>query len=171
MTAGATYTPIQSVTLTTAVATVTFGSGGTLPQTYTDLVLVCNPKGSAGGNGIIFNLNGDFGSNYSDTILRADGSTASSARQSNNSCGNISNLSGLPTASFGTYETHFMNYFNTSTFKNVFSRGSNADSGGGVDIIGNLWRSTSAITSILVSTTGGNFTIGSQFTLYGIAAA
>jgi len=64
-----------------------------------------------------------------------------------------------------------MNYSNSSIYKTILSRGSNADSGGGVDVIVNFWRNTNAITTILVSTTGGNFMTGSMFTLYGIAAA
>jgi hypothetical protein len=40
-----------------------------------------------------------------------------------------------------------------------------------VDAYVNLWRSTSAITSVSFSASSGSFDIGSTFTLYGILAA
>ena len=68
--------------------------------------------------------------------------------------------------------THFMNYSNTTTYKTLLSRsGTLGGSYTGTTLIAGLWRSTSAITSILVGCTTNTFVAGSTFTLYGIKAA
>ena len=60
---------------------------------------------------------------------------------------------------------HIMNYSNTTTYKTMIARG-----GGNryVDFVGNLWRSTAAITSITI---GPSWSNGCVITLYGIKAA
>jgi hypothetical protein len=64
-----------------------------------------------------------------------------------------------------------LNYSSSSTFKTILSRSGDARDGGSVAFT-NMWRGTSAITSILIyPETTGNFASGSTFTLYGIKAA
>jgi anti-sigma-K factor RskA len=63
----------------------------------------------------------------------------------------------------------FMNYSNTTTFKTAINRADNANRG--MDAIVNLWRSTSAITSIKLYFSSGNIASGAIATLYGIKAA
>jgi hypothetical protein len=64
-----------------------------------------------------------------------------------------------------------MNYANATTFKTVLCRSNQA--GAQVSARVGLWRKTpEAISTILVRPSGGaNFSIGCQFTLYGIEAA
>jgi hypothetical protein len=164
MAAGATYTPIASQTLGSAAASVTFSS---IPQGYTDLVLVDNAKSASGGGDseLDVRFNGDSGSNYSTTFLYGNGSSASSGRASNQSYIYISRTD--ETAGLGI--SHFQNYSNSTTYKTVLSRGNSTNY---VFAWVGLWRSTSAITSMTFTRNGGlNFTSGSTFTLYGIAAA
>jgi len=166
MAAGSTYTPIATTTIGTATNSYTFSS---ISGTYTDLVLVCSIKGSATA-AATFQLNGDTASNYSNTILRADGTTASSARQSNTDRCLICNSGYVTTGDYATFITQFMNYSNTTTYKTALSRSASASVG--LDAIVDLWRSTAAITSIKVMLdTGVNISVGSTLTLYGIAAA
>jgi hypothetical protein len=61
------------------------------------------------------------------------------------------------------------NYSNATTFKTILVR--NSPAANAVSALVNLYRSTSAITSIKFYTTSGNLNTGSTFTLYGIAAA
>ena len=61
------------------------------------------------------------------------------------------------------------NYANTTTYKTMISRASDATQNA-IAYVG-LWRSTSAINSITLSVSAGTFAIGSTFTLYGIKAA
>lgn len=163
----ATYTPIASVTLGSNATSVTFSS---IPQTYTDLVLVTYSVMSASGNTNFAKVNSDSGSNYSYTVLNGNGSTARSARGSSQSVGLIiSSAYGQGTTN--TTITHFFNYANTTTNKTSLSRWNDASTGTELSV--GLWRSTSAITTLDVVCNGGGVTFqsGSTFNLYGILGA
>jgi hypothetical protein len=161
MAAGNTYVALATQTLGSAAASVTFSS---ISGAYTDLILVFNGTESA-NQYVAFQVNSDTGSNYSFTRLYGDGTSAYSSRGSSTTFGRLG--IGDPTNRTLTI-THFMNYSNATTYKTVLSR-SNADFVGAVV---NLWRSTAAITSITaLTTTADTFSVGSTFTLYGIAAA
>jgi hypothetical protein len=64
--------------------------------------------------------------------------------------------------------THFMNYSNTTTYKTALTR---SNSPYGTEAAVNLWRNTSAITSITLFIQSSTLNAGTTFTLYGIAAA
>lgn len=162
-----TYEAISSTTLVSAQSSVTIGSGGTIPSTYTDLVLVISAGATTSGQGLTYQVNGDTGANYSVTAFRGNGSSASSFRQTNNDRVIVSNFSEPPTTGTGTYIINFFNYSNTTTNKTSISRGNSA--GFGVDAFAGLWRNTNAITSITILCSG-NMSTGSTFSLYGIKA-
>ena len=163
-----TYEPIATQTLGSTQTSITFSS---IPQTYTDLILISSARRGITGSGgdlIAGQLNSDTGSNYSRTGLFGDGSTASSGRSTNISyffagiCGDNK---------YSTSICQIQNYSNSSTFKTALARLSDG-SDQGVSAQVNLWRSTSAISSIYIFTTAGSgFFTGSTFTLYGIKAA
>jgi GTP cyclohydrolase III len=155
-----TYEPISTQTLGSNTATVTFSS---IPQTYTDLVLVVSGKTTIDGNTKII-FNSDSSSIYSSTNLFADGSTVTSSRTLN---GTTLFLGGISTVQ-GTNIIQIFNYSNTTTFKSVIAR-TNSDTF--VQLRVGLSRSTTAITSITLTTDGTNFLTGTTFTLYGIKAA
>jgi hypothetical protein len=163
MPAGSTYTPIATNTLTSAQADVTFSS---ISGSYTDLVVVINTSLSSSSGAIQGIINADTGSNYSFTRLRGNGSSASSDR--------VSNTSTMFLGATSTTQSHsviyFQNYSNTTTFKTSLLKESDTNSNIGAVI--NLYRSTSAITSIkFINNAATNFVAGSTFTLYGIASA
>jgi hypothetical protein len=156
----ATYTPIASATLGAAAPSVTFSS---IPQTYTDLVLVVNGTTTSDGNvNIIFNS--DSSSIYSATVLLGDGSTASSVRSTSLA---FIPLGGISTVQ-GTNIIQIFNYANATTFKSVIAR---ANSDTFVQMRVGLSRSTTAVTSITLTTAGTNFLTGTTFNLYGILGA
>jgi hypothetical protein len=167
MAAGATYEPIATTTLGSTAASVIFSS---ISGSYTDLVVITNT-----GNGSAFstlylqvgNGSADTGSNYSTTFMYGTGSSTISSRTS----GTTQILaSATNNALDGNGSIFLQNYSNTTTYKTVLSRGNTSD-GIAVAYVG-LWRSTSAINYIkLTDQNGHNFSIGSTFTLYGIAAA
>ena len=164
MAAGNTYSQIASTTLGTAASSVTFSS---IPATYTDLVLVAMPiKDNA--NSPYLRFNGDTATNYSQTYLEGNGTAASSARGSNQAYGYI-NLNATPEVN-GYIIVNLNNYSNTTTNKTYLANVGQAATA--IDRVVGLWRSTSAISTILIaSSNGGNYAAGSTFNLYGITAA
>ena len=173
-----TYTALLTQTLSTAAASVTFNS---IPQGYTDLVLVANMRGSgASFNNMTYPLiqfNGDTGTNYSYTSLFAR-NTGSSDTAVSERATNVNGIKTLANTSvvFSPNIIHIQNYSNTTTFKTVLNRGAGANGTTAVDgTLANvgLWRNTTAITSVTLtlSGTGLNFVVGSNFSLYGIASA
>jgi hypothetical protein len=172
MPAGKTYTPLARTTLSSAAATVVFSN---ISGVYTDLVLVINGGTLSQGDNVWLRFNSDSGSNYSVTELRGNGSSASSARASNQTVAYLQYNIGGGTDLGQNYIANIMNYSNTTTNKTVISR-ANQPNGStsypGVGAYVNLWRNTAAITSITIGRTGsGDLALGSTFTLYGIAAA
>ena len=169
-----TYVALDETTVFgTSTATITFAS---IPATYTDLVIVGN-LGSETTNAFAYlQFNGDTASNYSNTELLGSGSAASSSRGSSLTQLFNSNVSVKQGAVNSTVIYQIMNYSNTTTYKTALARqGSNdaADYNGTNAQVG-LWRNTAAITSVAIKLTRGgtgyNFSNGSTFSLYGIAA-
>jgi hypothetical protein len=133
------------------------------------LVISTRFTGGGGASAIQAQFNSDSGSNYSQTVLSGDGSTASSFRGT--SATSAAFGLAIDTANeFATSIIQLQNYSNTTTYKTSLVRTNIASDR--VRAIVNLWRSTSAITSILLQNNGATtFVAGSTFTLYGIAAA
>lgn len=160
-----TYTLINSTTLTTATASVTFSS---IPATYTDLVLVANGLVTTSGDNILMQFNSDTATNYSTTILDADGTTASSIRASTKSYINLDDYGFWGTSWGAVTIVNIFDYANTTTNKTILSRANNSSNG--LSACVGLWRSTAAITSVKVYPNVRTFDTGSTFKLYGIEA-
>jgi hypothetical protein len=161
-----TYEPIATTTLGSAASSVTFSS---ITGSYTDLVLVCNAGITAGLRNYLVQVNSDTATNYSRTFLSGDGTSATSARGSSLTNIILNDYGYLEGTSGSNAIAHFMNYSNTTTYKTVLCRSNNAANGTSAGV--NLWRSTAAISTILVAASGSTFVAGSTFTLYGIKAA
>jgi hypothetical protein len=166
----ATYEPIETKTLASAVSSVTFTA---IPSTYTDLILVANGEVATAANMYLQLGSGsiDTGSNYSDTRLIAEGvGSPASNRASNATYIRLDGYAFWRTTYTAMNIIQVQNYANTVNNKTVLVRSGNAT--GGVDAIVGLWRSALAINQIKFGTIGGaNMSIGSTFTLYGIKAA
>ena len=160
-----TYESISTQTLSVAAASITFSS---IPATYTDLVLIVNGGISSATQSYGLRFNSDSATNYSYTFLSGDGATASTGRYATQNFIPLS-WNAASTTVADMVISHINNYSNTTTYKTVLSRHSNAALG--VDDVTGLWRSTSAVSTILVYATSGNLVTGSTFTLYGIKAA
>jgi hypothetical protein len=167
-----TYTPIATTTLGSNQSSVTFSS---ISGAYTDLIVVMNGKnGSATNTDINFKLNSDSGDPYSFTYLYGNGTVAASGRVSNYPNGRVGYYTTPGTTDGYMAIVQFMNYSNTTTNKTIISRGSSNSSNTtypGTETIVNLWRSTSAITSIAFNSPSSSFATGFTFTLYGVKSA
>ena len=160
MPAGNTYEAIATQTLGSAAASVTFSS---IPSTYTDLVLVYSGTLSADG-GFALRFNSDTGSNYSNTSLYGDGTSAVSNRSTNDTSMGL----GYSGTAQGVTVMQIQNYSNSTTYKTALSR---SNGSGYTSARVGLWRNTAAITTVVALVYSGNFAIGSTFSLYGIRAA
>lgn len=168
-----TYIPINSQVLGSTQATVVFN---TIPQIYTDLVLVVDgftTHDDDGARGYIqFNSDtGIPGTNYSDVYI---GSTATT-KQTNKDVNAayiaytvLGNNSSRP--SFA--EINIMNYRNTSSWGLVLCKsGKYVESGNfGNRFTAGTWRNTAAITDITLRCDTA-YAAGTTFSLYGIASA
>ena len=164
-----TYEPIATTTLSSAQATVTFSS---IPGTYTDLIIVGSVFADSATNRVLrMRFNSDTGSNYSNTLLAGNGTSAESNRNSNQSVifvtwfGAMLNSTTIPVQT----TIHINNYSNTTTNKTTLIRSDEAQAN--VTALANLWRNTAAINTISFDVDTGNIGTGTTFTLYGIKAA
>lgn len=159
----ATYEAITTQTLSSAQSSITLSS---IPQTYTDLVIVANGASTSGGS-MMTKFNGDGGANYSYTYFYGDGSGVYGGRSLSQSAGIAGSRNGIGTQGGGIMQIN--NYSNTTTYKGMFSR-----QFGSTQIVWfstGRWGNSSAITSIVFTDeSGGNFTTGFTITLYGIKA-
>jgi hypothetical protein len=159
------------------IATTTLGDNSSsfyfenIPATYTDLRIVITGRSTANGVNLLTTFNGDSGSsNYSNTMLRGNGTTASSQRLTNFGYFNILQ------AGFHTTNTHLFTIdvfsYAASIFKTCLFTASEDNNGSGSILhqVG-LWRSTSAITSVAFETNTEQMLAGTTTTLYGILKA
>jgi hypothetical protein len=163
----ATYEPIATTTLGSAAATITFS---TIPATYTDLRVAFVFSGNAAVNPR-FRFNSDTASNYSQTAMMGDGSSAQSTRGTSQTLIYTTIYNGLASGVPGFCTIDIFSYAG-STFKTCLLTGSTDSNGSGqVERDVALWRSTSAITQIDLISGSSNFNIGTTATLYGIKNA
>jgi len=166
-----------------AIATTTVGAGGassitfsSIPNIYTDLVLFLSGR-STYSNGqdcdlVEIQFNGSS-SNYSGKRLygitpSSKGSGSSPTNNGGVDIGAISTTSNTA-LTFGTVEVYITNYASTN-YKSMSAEGVQENDGNTqMEIIGNLWSSSSPITSIsLVSNHLSNFVQNTTATLYGV---
>ena len=161
----ATFEPIASTTLGANTTSVTLSS---IPQTFTDLVLVVNFKNTTSVDMFLY-FNNVSTSIYSDTQLYGSGTTIASYRQSNAGAG-LLDLGALGFGTeWGTTIIQIMNYSNTTTNKTYITRSSFSALSVGATV--GLWRSTNAINEIKITSSSANaIASGSTFSLYGIRA-
>lgn len=166
-----TYTPLASITLTSAQSSVTFSG---YDMTYTDLVLVSSVTCATDSANQRMTVNGDSSSLYSTTRIAGNGSTATSGRYGGLAYFLLTGGAINPpsSASAQILITNFMNYSNTTTYKSILVRAGNASGSTypGVEYNVELYRSTNAISSFTLSTDSANFNSGCTFSLYGIQA-
>lgn len=166
--------PIYTQTVgSTLVSSITFNN---IPQTFTDLKLVASTRCDGATIDVLgaLRFNGDTGSNYSDTNIYGNGSSALSGRHSSNSFSYALETNGTSSTSstFSNNEIYLPNY-TSSNYKQYINdsiaetNGSTTNSGN--NLLAGLWRNSAAITSVTIFPGGEyNFAQYSTFSLYGI---
>ena len=170
----ATYVPINSQVLSSTQATVVFD---TIPQTYTDLVLIVSgytTHADDGARGFIqFNADTGSNSNYSDCYIGVTASTRQTNKDTNAAYiayGVLGNSSTTPAVAI----VNIHNYRNPSSWGLVLSQcgkyASTASGNFGNRWTAGSWRNTAAIDTITLKCDTA-YAAGTTFSLYGIASA
>jgi hypothetical protein len=158
-----------------SIATTTVGAGGassitfsSIPATFQHLQirLFCN----AGSNDILYQFNGDTGTNYVRHFLYGTGSSVAAGSTLTATSGSIGYTA--PTANtniFGGAIFDVLDYANTSKNTTTRSLGGFDANGSGFSIMySGLWLNTAAVSSIVLLPLAGNFNQYTQAALYGI---
>lgn len=167
-----TFELIESYTATGSVASVTLGSGGTIPQTYTDLVVVTSIRTSSTSSGAVKISYNGLNTNMTTRAIYGNGSTAASYSAAN-SLGGLVAGSGSTANTFANSQLYIPNYTG-SAYKSSSMDGVNENNASNANAFlnANLWSVGSAITSITLTPEGGdNIVQYSTFYLYGVKNA
>jgi hypothetical protein len=166
-----TYEPIATQTLGSAAASITFSS---ITNTYTDLRIVLVSTATYGDvrTTLGYRFNGDSSTNYSFTRIRTDGSTKESQTAANVSYQSLGFAPANSSSTRGLHTIDIFSYAGSTHKTSLVTASAEQYSLGNLQREVNLWRSTSAITSVvLFDVNGSNFVTGTTATLYGIKAA
>jgi hypothetical protein len=158
-----TYEPIASTTIVSA-STVTFSS---IPQTYTDLVIVVDGT-SSGYAQTALKFNGAT-TNYRTALVSADGTSRNGFVFTANPYLQLGYYDLFFTSPQASSITHIMSYTNSNIYKTCISRTNNTTFGLGLSV--GVWSSTAAITEVEVLPAASTWATGAIITLYGIKAA
>lgn len=165
------FESIATATGTGSSGTITFSS---IPATYSRLQIRYIARSSAAFDNdyVAFRFNSDSATNYSWHIIEGNGATASAGGGTNN---DIAYSGEIPAASAGSSIIgigiiDIPDYASTNKAKTVTSyAGNDRNNSGAFRITSDLWRSTSAINQIDITTfRGANWTTSTTFALYGI---
>jgi hypothetical protein len=159
-----TYTLINSVTLTNAVASVTVTG---LPQTYGDLVLVVNAIRTAGPQ-YRLRFNNDSNPSYNAVTMTGVYGSARSDNPTNATSFYLNDNAGDGPG--GLLKIQIQDYSATDKHKSGISRFDNLGISVPATLAGALrYASTSAITEVNFILSSGSYQVGSTFKIYGIA--
>jgi hypothetical protein len=161
------FESIASVTGTGSSAVLTFSS---IPSTYTHLQLRFDGLSSSNAT-LTVRYNSDTGSNYSIHYLLGSGSASSSGAETTQTLMTLYGSVPLAAASSqtGTSIIDILDYANTNKYKTLRSlTGYDSNGSGFVALNSGLWMSTSAITSITLTASSGNWTTTTTAELYGV---
>jgi hypothetical protein len=168
---GGSYESIETFTVGAGgAASITFGSGGTIPQTYKHLQLrfLANMN-----NDINIRFNGDSSTAYSWHYVYGAGSTAIADRDFSRTFGYLAYGGFGGSTAFTAGITDILDYTSTNKNKTIKTLNGNDGNttGGGVMLSSSQWYATpTAITSITLACNSGSANFGqhSTFALYGI---
>ena len=171
-TAASSYQSISTVTVSTAVSSISFSS---IPSTYKHLQirLFAETDRASGISDLQVQLNTDTATNYSWHSLLGNGSAASSSAGTSTAFmvlgSNSVPSSGAQPNIYNGLVIDVLEYGNTNTYKTLRGLGGEDANGSGyISLNSGNWRSTAAITAIKIYPDTGNFKQYSSFALYGI---
>ena len=160
------FDSLATTTLSTTAASITFSG---IPATYKHLQIRMSAAftGSVGSGFIAFN--GDnASSNYSFHYLLGDQSSAGASNLTSQNQGKFTGGAGTTTGTPNIMIMDILDYATTNKYKTTRAIYCNDVNGGGyVEYNSNNWRSTAAITSIVL-TPANSFNTYTKVSLYGV---
>jgi hypothetical protein len=150
----------------TSVASIAFAA---IPTGYRHLQIRAFNRCSVNSGRLRFQFNGDTSANYSGHYILGTGASALAGGGANDT--RLSGTYNNSTANvFSVNVIDILEYANTNIYKSTrtLSGVDTNDVNGEVFFVSGSWRSTSAVSSILMYFDSGNITQYSQFTLYGV---
>ena len=158
--------PLGAITLTAAQSSITFSS---IPSTYSHLQIRAFFTTSVTDRSIRIIFNSDSGGNYSFHGIGGDGALSQINAYASQTYGIVGSAPNSTTYG-GVFVTDVLDYANTNKFKTSrsFSGADMNAANGYIQLWSTNWRSLSAITSINLVPSSGNFSQYSSFALYGI---
>jgi len=168
--------PLQVVTVGAAGASsVEFTNIPTTGYAHLQIRGLARTTTASVGGGCVVQFNSDTTTgNYYGHGLYGDGASVFAYALDGNYYASISSLAGgNATASvFGSAVIDVLDYRSTNKYKTVRNLAGFDNNGSGqIRLASGLWMSTSAITSVKLVPTSGNFAQYSQFALYGVKGA
>jgi hypothetical protein len=170
-------TLIADTTLAAAAGSVVFSS---IPQTYRHLRLVLTARGDLTGTGpqrVLMRMNADSGAGYHWQYMRGNATTPTTgAFIGASSIGvGLLTVAGSAADNWATTEVVLPDYRSATHRKQVQAStgGMMTDETAGLFLEQStgIWRNLSAITSLTLFPSGGNFIAGTRATLYGMKGA
>lgn len=160
----ATYNFISSTTVASATTSVTLSS----ISGYRDYIVVAQYSTSSfGDKQFRWRINGDTGSNYQGAWIIGDPSAGLSGGYDSGTIYGRIGWTKINSARTNLTLLHFIDGDATNKHKVVLVRDNSENSGVATAI--SRWANTSAINEITLLS-DGNFSVGSKFTLYGMAS-
>lgn len=155
---------ISEVVLNGNATSITFDVS-TLASTYKHLQIrgAYRYVTSTGAEAFTLTFNGDTGTNYSHHRLLGNGSSVSSTAGTSTS----SIFAGFITSQFGGIVLDILDAFSTSKYKTTRALMGALGSVNEIHLTSGNWRSTSAVTSITLTSAASAIQSGSRFSLYG----
>lgn len=167
--ASGSFESISTVTVSTAVSSISFTS---IPATYTHLQIRMHVRNTSTSNGYNMRMNSDTGNNYARHYLYSTGAAIGAANNVSTSSMILADA-GISTSTAGVFGSSFcdiLDYRNTSKNKTIKTFGGFDNNGNGlVSLTSGLWFATpAAVTTLTIFPDAGNFAQYSSFALYGI---
>ena len=168
------FESIATATGTGSSGVITFSS---IPSTYSHLQLrwiARTTDATAGFESILIRYNGVTTTSYGYHYIEADGSTVVAAgtgfTDTSWNLGNAMALGGLTAGIMGVGIIDIHDYASTTKLKTsrAIVGGDRNAANGKIELYSSLFNSTSAISSITLTSGGGNYATTTQFALYGI---
>jgi hypothetical protein len=160
---------LETQTLSSSQASVTFSSLSTYASTYQHLQIRVVTAPTANGATLWGQFNADTTSNYNYHYLYGNGSAVSSSGAATSNGVLLGGVAGFENTYFMGAVMDILDPFETT--KNKVTRTLSGGAAKEIDLCSGLWRSTNAISEIKLYFTGTNLAQYSRFSLYGWKAA